>query len=124
MSPSAFVAWFVLFVFFLANFGTDGFPLKHVERPKFRYLSATLSPPGKRAPMDNRPNEVWNVRALAVNALVGALLAFVAGSGSSALWRRLMDSLQTADARDFLAAEARVVDEHEDARDRHEQPGQ
>jgi hypothetical protein len=119
---SVVAAGAALFLFFVANLGTRGFPLTHVERVP-RSVPTETGPDGISRPrFVVEPAEVWNNRALAFNVAVGVALTLAAARVGSEVARRVSEPAH-AEALQPLPAGAGVVDEHEDARDRHEQPG-
>jgi hypothetical protein len=113
---SVVAAGAVLVLFFVANLGTRGFPFTHVKRVP-RSVPTEIGSDGVSRPrFVVEPAEVWNNWALALNVLVGAALALAAARVGSEIARRVSESAPAAP----LPAGAGIVDEHEDARERHE----
>jgi hypothetical protein len=112
----------VLFLFFVANLADRGFPLTHVEQKPMN-VPTQIGPDEKPLPRFNGGvTEERNNWALAFNVLAGAALTLDAGCAGSEIARRV--SVPTpGEALQSSTAGAGVVDEREDAGDRHEQPG-
>ena len=92
MRLPAALACLLLLGFVLVNVENDGFPLTHVERKTWFVGSARVRPDGTlEQSADRNVPAVWNARALAVNALVGAALALAVWAAASEVGRRLTE---------------------------------
>ena len=117
---SVVAAGAVLFLFFVANLGTRGFPFTHVKRVP-PSVPTEIGPDGVSRPrFVVELAEVWNDWALAFNVAVGAALTLAAARTGSEIARRVSEPAPAAP----LPAGAGVVDEHEHTGERHEQPGE